>query len=288
MLKLLEKLTKKTKRKQTIIATKCRNCDADLHGRYCHLCGQDVYAGARRSVAGVVFNMLENIFSLDNKVLRTLYALVLRPGKLTKEYIEGHVVRYVVPGKLFWFISILFFAVVVSQISFGNNLEPESESVVSVNINASANNTTPPVAESYEAQRARFSTYAPYTTFAMIPLFALVLMLFFHRRKKGILYVDHLIFSIHYHTFVFLFWAVALLLTTIFPALWNIYGMAISVFLIIPLFYLIMALYTVYRPRKMSLLWKIPLLGLAYFIGLVVLVILLFLTISTFETLMKF
>ena len=287
MLKLVEKLTKKTKRKQTIIATKCRNCDADLHGRYCHLCGQDVVAGTRRSVSSIVFNMLENVFSLDNKVLRTVYSLVFRPGKLTKEYIEGHIVRYVVPGKLFWFVSILFFAVVVSQIRFGNNLEPASESFVSINIDASANNATPET-ESYEAQRARFSTYAPYTTFAMIPLFALVLMLFFHRRKKGILYVDHLIFSIHYHTFVFLFWAVALLLTTIFPMLWNIYGIAISVFLIIPLFYLIMALYTVYRPRKMSLLWKIPLLSLAYFIGLVVLVILLFLTISTFETLMKF
>ena len=270
---------KKTNREKIVLPTKCRNCGVELQGRYCHLCGQDMYAGAQRSVRSVVFNMFENIFSLDNKVFVTLVNLIFRPGKLTLEYFEGHVVRYVVPGKLFWFVSILFFALLVSRISFD---EPVSLSSVSTSISVDDNENIE-VLKTNEVKKANFSTYAPYITFVMIPFFALALMLFFHKKGKDILYVDHLIFSIHFHTFVFLCWTILMSLTWIwsFSAYWDIIWDILILF-VIPILYLIISLHVVYRPSKMSLLWKFPLMILFYFIGLVAVLVLIFVLLDCF------
>ena len=98
------------KKKTTLVHAVCKNCGAQLHGRYCHSCGQDVFAGARRSVKDLVYNFLENIFALDNKILVTLKYLLFFPGRLSREYKNGRIVRYVHPSKLFWFVTIVFFA----------------------------------------------------------------------------------------------------------------------------------------------------------------------------------
>ena len=270
---------KKINRNKIVLSTKCRNCGIELQGRYCHLCGQDVYAGAQRSVRSVVFNMFENIFSLDNKVFVTLANLIFRPGKLTLEYFEGHVVRYVVPGKLFWFVSILFFALLISWMNFDEQVKLSSDST-SIGVDDNVNTE---VLKTNEAKKATVSTYAPYVTFVMIPFFALAIMLFFHKKGKGLLYVDHLIFSIHFHTFVFLYWTIWMSLTWIwgFSAYWDIIWDILILF-VIPTLYLIISLHVVYRSSKMSLLWKFPLMILFYFIGLVTVLVLIFLLLDWF------
>ena len=42
-------------------------------------------------------------------MLRTGYALVLKPGRLTRAYLEGRRARYVSPFKLYLFMSLIFF-----------------------------------------------------------------------------------------------------------------------------------------------------------------------------------
>ena len=66
------------------------------------------------------------------RLLITLVNLVFCLGKLTKEYFKGHVVKYVVPAKLFWFISILFFALVASQMDLGDNKKDISQDEVNI------------------------------------------------------------------------------------------------------------------------------------------------------------
>jgi hypothetical protein len=100
------------KRQKTILVhAVCRNCGTQLFGRYCHTCGQDVFVGAKRTVKKLIFNALENMFALDNKILSTLKYLIFYPGKLSLEYKNGRVCRYVHPFKLFWFITIIFFTI---------------------------------------------------------------------------------------------------------------------------------------------------------------------------------
>ncbi|WP_291071711.1 DUF3667 domain-containing protein [Hyphomonas sp.] len=49
------------------------------------------------------------MFSLDGRLWRTLPKLMLRPGRMTREYIDGKRSRYVPPFRLFLLTSVIFF-----------------------------------------------------------------------------------------------------------------------------------------------------------------------------------
>ena len=59
--------------------------------------------------------------------------------------------------------------------------------------------------------------FVPKMMFILLPLFALLLKLFYNRKKY--LYVDHVIFSIHFHTAVFLIFLFVTLVGLVFPVL---------------------------------------------------------------------
>lgn len=90
--------------------THCRNCGAALQGPYCHACGQPV-KGLMRPLGSVFGDLLDSVFDLDLRVLRTLGPLFTRPGFLTLEYLAGRQVRYVTPFRLFFFLAVLAFFV---------------------------------------------------------------------------------------------------------------------------------------------------------------------------------
>jgi len=98
------------KRKTEIVRAVCRNCGTPTVGRWCHNCGQDLFAGRMHQLRELAGDTLGNLFALDGKLLRTLWYLVAFPGRLTAEFYAGRIVRYVYPSKLFWFITIVFFA----------------------------------------------------------------------------------------------------------------------------------------------------------------------------------
>lgn len=88
----------------------CRNCGAALHGPHCHACGQPV-KGLMRPLGSVFGDLLDSVFDLDLRVLRTLGPLLTRPGFLSMEYFAGRQVRYVTPFRLFFFFAVLAFFV---------------------------------------------------------------------------------------------------------------------------------------------------------------------------------
>jgi hypothetical protein len=104
------------KNKTAVVRAVCRNCGTPLVGRYCHVCGQDVFAGTNHRLREFFTNSFNVIFAWDSKIFRTLWALTAFPGRLTKEYLDGRITRYVHPSKLFWFMTIVFFALLLSQI----------------------------------------------------------------------------------------------------------------------------------------------------------------------------
>jgi hypothetical protein len=87
----------------------CANCGATLNGAYCHACGQSSHI--HRSLLHMLEEVLHGIFHFDTKAWRTIPALILRPGHLTKEYIEGKRTSYVSPLALFLFLIFLMFFV---------------------------------------------------------------------------------------------------------------------------------------------------------------------------------
>jgi len=90
-------------------AANCANCGAVLGGRYCQQCGQAAHV--HRSLLHMVEELLHGIFHFETKAWRTLPLLMFRPGRLTREYIDGRRVRYVGPLPLFLFMMFAMFMV---------------------------------------------------------------------------------------------------------------------------------------------------------------------------------
>lgn len=86
----------------------CLNCGDPTVGMYCPTCGQrkvDVRISLRRMLSEVMDDQL----SLNSTLPRTLVALLFRPGRLTHDYVQGRMMRYIPPFRLYLVSSLLFF-----------------------------------------------------------------------------------------------------------------------------------------------------------------------------------
>src|SRR6266516_144743 len=88
--------------------TRCENCGAPLTGHYCAQCGQAA-VDYRRSFRHVIADVLESFLNWDSKFFATIALLILKPWRLTNEFLAGKRVRYVHPLRLYLLASILFF-----------------------------------------------------------------------------------------------------------------------------------------------------------------------------------
>jgi hypothetical protein len=293
------------KNKTAVVRAVCRNCDTPLVGRYCHVCGQDVFAGTNHRLREFFSNSLNVLFAWDSKIFRTLWALIAFPGRLTKEYLDGRITRYVHPSKLFWFITIVFFALLLSQIKVGDAekerfneataliADEQNNPVDEVNVEKSETDTVVTNAESkapsvgvnignyfidnieafnkkatWEGFRSYLSSYAPYAVMLLIPLFAALVYGFF--RRKHLYYTDYMVFAMHFHSFIFLWFSLAMVVGKIFPRL-EAGGI---VLFWIPVTYLCIALWRVYRPRVVPMIFKVLLLMLICAIAMAVMILL--------------
>jgi Protein of unknown function (DUF3667) len=86
----------------------CRNCGADLAGRYCSNCGQpaDVHVPSTREL---IHEVLEGLTHSDSRLWNTLKCLWFRPGRLTEEFIVGRRAAYLPPFRLYLILSVAFF-----------------------------------------------------------------------------------------------------------------------------------------------------------------------------------
>ena len=87
---------------------RCLNCGHVLHGQYCGICGQRS-SSRLISLWGLVAEGLGDLLDMDSRLWRTLRALLLRPGYLTAEYLEGRRARFMPPFRMYLAFSLLFF-----------------------------------------------------------------------------------------------------------------------------------------------------------------------------------
>src|SRR5210317_2494796 len=88
----------------------CLNCGTELLGQYCGRCGQRA-----RSRLISLWELLSDAFGdlleLDSRLWRTLIPLLIRPGQLTRDYLEGRRARYMPPFRMYLVLSVVFFVV---------------------------------------------------------------------------------------------------------------------------------------------------------------------------------
>ena len=90
------------------VLTHCENCGAQLEGHWCGQCGQAA-VDYRRSFRHVVVDVLDSFLNWDSKFFTTIALLIVKPWRLTNEFLAGKRVRYVNPLRLYLLASILFF-----------------------------------------------------------------------------------------------------------------------------------------------------------------------------------
>ena len=105
----------------------CLNCGAHLRGQYCGNCGQRARSRLI-SLWELVRDAFGDLFELDSRLWRTLVPLVIRPGRLTYDYLQGRRARYMPPFRMYLVLSLLFFLVAFfdPRETFGIFYEPQT------------------------------------------------------------------------------------------------------------------------------------------------------------------
>ncbi len=86
----------------------CLNCGTGLKGPFCYFCGQPD-RNFMRFFPVLLRDLMEDLLDLDSRFMRTMKPLLFKPGRLTRDYMEGRRFRYAPPMRLYIFSSIVFF-----------------------------------------------------------------------------------------------------------------------------------------------------------------------------------
>jgi len=225
---------------------RCPNCGAELVGEYCHQCGQKKLHLKEYSVRQFLGRLVNDFTDLEsNKILRTLSALVIRPGLLATEYLAGRKGNYIGPVKLYLTFSALYFLFAWGALSDirGGGSERTARHPATISM-ARARGVPPKVLADQIYQKAE--KYATALRFSSVLISGLFLSALYFRMKKY--YVEHLIFSLYYYSFDFLSKCVFALLFIVVAAMgMKLPGRVLDLFYPVGLVYLIFALRRVYR-----------------------------------------
>ncbi|CAM1340148.1 DUF3667 domain-containing protein [Tenacibaculum amylolyticum] len=95
-----------------ILDANCLNCGHPFFGNeiFCPNCGQK-NKGSKITVKSFIKEVFAGFFSWDAKFWRTLIPLLISPGKVSKDYIEGKRNRYTNPFRFYLSVSIIFFLI---------------------------------------------------------------------------------------------------------------------------------------------------------------------------------
>jgi len=273
----------------------CLNCGSRLSDSfsYCPQCGQANH-DLNIPVRHLFEEAAEGIFHFDIKSLRTISTLTFKPGVITSEFIAGKRATYVAPVRLYIFISFLFF-LLLSLSSAGHRAESPTDSpsttteITFYDINSKELRGLKPaqldsVMQAHGMKRSFINRYfvrqlsriekegtegfnhrlmkgISYMMFAVMPLFALFVFLLY--RKKAVYYIGTLVFSIHYHCFVFLLLSVSLIVDRLAD---------LSLIWLVPLFicpvYLFLALRHMYGETRLRTWGKTLLVGVMQLISI--------------------
>jgi hypothetical protein len=91
----------------------CLNCGHVVEEKFCTHCGQENIV-TKEDAFHMVTHAIADYFHFEHKFFGTIGPLLLKPGKLTKEYVAGKRMASIHPIRLYIFISIVFFLVILS------------------------------------------------------------------------------------------------------------------------------------------------------------------------------
>lgn len=90
---------------------RCRNCGAGLTGDYCPACGQRRFRPQDRRIGHLLGEAFGALTDFDSRIWRSLRAVLLQPGRIARDYIDGRRAHWVSPLRLFLLANLLYFLI---------------------------------------------------------------------------------------------------------------------------------------------------------------------------------
>ena len=226
----------------------CPNCSTSLLGSHCHECGQKKIEANEYSLKRFIGQAINDFTDLEsNKVLRTLSAMILRPGLLASEYLAGRRGRYVGPLKLYLTFSALYFLfawTVLSEVR-GESAQRIARRPMTVNMAKQRGMDPNAFAEKIQEKAEKYASGL--RIFSVLISGTFLAALYFRMKKY---YVEHLVFSLYYYSFDFFFKSFLALLFLVTAAIgFKLPVVILNFFYPIALTYLVFALRRVYQQR---------------------------------------
>lgn len=156
----------------------CKQCGENGDGKYCNNCGQ-AYATKRITFSTIAHEIFHFFSHLDKGFLYTLKQLLIAPGEMQREYLEGHRAKHQKPFSMFFLC-----ATISTLLQYWVNL-------ALIHYFDAGN----------EAEASFFHQYRVIIQVVMVPVYTLVLFCFFSRSKYN-----------YAETFVLILYNVSLLL----------------------------------------------------------------------------
>lgn len=236
----------------------CKNCGFQLETthHFCPNCGQE-HKERVIYFKQFIVDFLGDYFTFDSKIIRSVVPLLIKPGFLTNEYIDGRRVRYIPPLRMYIFISIFFFLLL------SGSKEP---------ITLDGENLDAAFFDAY------FDIWMPRLFFFLLPLFAFFTYILF--RQKGRYYLSSFIFSVHLHAFVLFLFSLYIFMTSfLFETMYGLNQKLLIVFIGVIEVYLLISLKKVFDKGWFATWLRLIFLNLLYiasvaavFLGIAVLI----------------
>lgn len=285
----------------------CGNCGATLMGPYCFACGQHAHESAR-SISVLFHDAWHLVTHIDGRFWQSLYILLLKPGKLTKEYFAERRARYLPPVRLYLVLSVLFFAFgLASPHKWSSAPEagtPAAASPTAAAPGTAATHEAAPVKKKSrtgvfdisdcnevkssiswlqdvmrqscmrnqkdggESVERAFVANIPKMIFLLVPMMAAVMLLLYWWPRRY--YVEHLVLFLHNHAAIFLLLVIQALLAWVAAWLdWSTFRGWVSVIITLySCWYIYRAMRVYYGQGRLLTFGKLCVIGFTYLIGL--------------------
>jgi hypothetical protein len=282
---------------EVVKARRCGNCQAPLNGPFCAACGQRDEPHIH-SLGEFLNEAAESVTHADSRVWRTLWPLLVKPGFLTKEFLEGRRARYLPPFRLYLVLSVIFF-LVASAGGHNNYVLLPADTRINDMRDGTVHPLAPPASNPTETPEQRAERICnsshfdvpfkqtleprlkegckhivvdnghelaqqmlhniPRALFVLLPLLALVMRAMYWRRY----YVEHLLFFLHNHAFTFVFFTLYVLALRFLDSGWILVPLTVAVILLVPC-YTYRAMLRVYGQGRWATRGKFGVLTFAY------------------------
>jgi len=176
---------------------RCATCDVELAGPFCHRCGEPGPHEADLAVRHLLHDAVHDLTHLDGKIWRTIRALLVQPGLLTKEYWEGRRGLWIRPFRLYLSIYILHLLLlpnVAGPLAFRFAAYRDANGKPHISVGTIAEKFA--VDEKLVDEVQHVYKWAQY---ASLTLFAGVMFLLYRRRQRY--FGAHMVLAMHFYSF---------------------------------------------------------------------------------------